>query len=235
MAITIPAGQNYPVNINGNNEVGETFTPVNVGDLLIYTVFINSATISINSITNNVGSKTWTKAGRFFDSNSNSGYEVWYWIIDGSVTLLSPVGTTVGWSASVATVHTELVICEFHATGSGVWQLLSGPGGLSTSASASGQTLTVFPSETSGAPAEQLYWGYVRNNTTVMVAGSTSGFTYQLTASSNLMCWDLALAANTAFAPNAALPNTSQSVIMSAVGVIFGFGPKGGGMFLAMA
>jgi RHS repeat-associated protein len=153
--------------------------PQTVGDVL--EVFAQSGTpsLTVTSISGG-GVSTWTKEAQFAGSFGGDT-EIWY----GNVTTAGSSTITFSWSGSIASHYEEYGVQEFTA-GLGantVWTVdKTGSGNGSSS------TSVPFPSLTPSGSSE-LYFAYagVYNTAT---GGTTSGFTFTVTAEGNLTTYD---------------------------------------------
>jgi hypothetical protein len=152
-------------------------SPQNVGDVLV--VFAQRAAGTLTAVSGG-GVTTWTKGVQFAGS-VGADEEIWY----GKVTATGSSTVTFTWSTSVASHTEEYGVQEFTAGlgASTVWAL-DKTGTINGASS----TSVPFPSLTPAGSGE-LYFGYsVPGN--VATGGTTSGFTYDVTAEGNLVAFD---------------------------------------------
>ncbi len=153
-------------------------SPQNVGDVLV--VFAQRLTGSTLTSVSGGGVSTWTK-GVQFSGSVGVDEEIWY----GKVTTTGASTITFNWSSSITGHYGEYGAQEFTAGlgASTVWALDK-----SGTLNGASSTSLPFPSLTPSGSGE-LYFGYtVPNNTAV--AGSTSGFTYDVTGEDNIVAYD---------------------------------------------
>ena len=170
-------------------------SPQNAGDILAIGIMgqSSSTTGDVTGLSGG-GVTTWHKVQQYYGATGNDT-EVWY----GVITTTGSSTITFSWSGTLTGHAVEYASQEFTA-GFGdatVW-------GVDTSGthdSASSTTVT-FPSLTPGGSGE-LYFGYsVVDNTAS--AGSTSGFSYAVTADANVIAYDTNVS-------SAVTPTASQS------------------------
>ncbi len=179
--------------------------PQTAGDLLGVSALTSTSSLTVSSISGG-GVATWTKAVQF-DGSIGGDEEIWY----GKVTTTGSSSITFTWSGSV-TSHTQEYSAQEFTAGLGsatVWSL-DKTGTVNNSSS----TSVSYPSLTPSGSGE-LYFGYSCIYNTPS-AGSTTGFSYAMTAENNLIAYN----------PNvsgAVSPTASQSPagISSSVGVLF--------------
>jgi hypothetical protein len=179
-------------------------TPQTVGDVLVVFAQVGSTTPKVSSIAGG-GVATWTKGVQFAGSEA-ADEEIWF----GKVTTTGASTITFTWSSSISGHTAEYGAQEYSAgLGSTTTWALDKSGTLNNASS----TSVGFPSLTPSASGE-LYFGYsVLPN--APAAGSTSGFTYSITADGNIVASD----------PNvsgAVTPSAAQSPagISSSIGVL---------------
>ena len=190
--------------LQGNGVSSLPISPANLGDALVLSVKVSSATATVTSVTGG-GVTSWTKLVSFQD---NTSHDVELWL--GTVSATGTSSITVGFSASVSSSNVELTAQEFTAG--------LGPSTLWTKDVAAGQnnassTTIAFPPLTPTGAGE-LYAGYSRSPGEEY-AGSTSGFTYHQTADGNMVLFDPSV--SSAVAPTA---TQSPAGISAAVGAL---------------
>ena len=170
-------------------------SPQHVGDLVALSVRVSSSSISVSSISGG-GVSTWTRREGPYSGYGGNDFEIWTGVVSstGSSTV------TVSFSGSVASDGVELTGQEFSAASgsSTTWGLDTGAG-----VSNSSSTTVTFPTLTPSGSGE-LYFGFAQVDNTGS-AGSTSGFTYDVTSpAENVVTYDPNVSA-------AATPTASQS------------------------
>jgi len=154
-------------------------TPRSLGDALVLTVKVSSASSHVASVSGG-GAASWSKLVGFA-SSSSTDMEIWL----GTVTTPGGASITVAYSSSVATRSVELTAQEFTA-GLGaatVWAKDSAGGQDNTS------SVTIASPALTPTATGELYLSYSRSPGQVL-AGSTSGFTYDPTALGNMVLYD---------------------------------------------
>jgi hypothetical protein len=154
-------------------------SPQHVGDLLVMAVKVDSTTITASSVAGG-GVGSWGRVQGPYTGYAAHDLEIWA----GVVTATGSSTVTVTFSGSVASIQTGLSAQEFSASGSSpTWSLDTG-GGISNASSA---TVT-FPRLTPAGTGEA-YFGFapVANSG---AAGTTSGFTYAVTADGDVAAYD---------------------------------------------
>ena len=190
----ISEAKTFPVNAEatGLNSIG--FNPQKVGDLVILTTQVHSQSIQVTNVSA-PGTGTWHLAKRYVDSTNKVITEEIWWSV---ATSTGPTTATVTYSASVAAISPELVVDSFTTASSpAAWSFVAGAGNAQ-----GGATTLNLPSVTSDAGANQLYWGYAESTQT-SATNNSANFYYDSTAAGNLTLFDVALKANTAYAPTA--------------------------------
>lgn len=216
--------------VGATNQATVTNTPRAIGNLVTIKVAIaNSSSATITGATDTgmtpaSGTGAWANStAQPFSSGNYGRTEHWYGTVNSGVG--SSQTTTVAFSATPGTA-VELVIDEWNS-GLGpttVWTLVDH----NTAVSATAVTTCNFPSVTATA-AQQMYEAYVFDGTGS--AGSTAGFTYEVTATYvNVVTW------NTTCAAAAQAPTCPQgSAKYSSVASIFSASaPAAGGMLAAL-
>ena len=150
----------------------------------------------------------WHLAERYVDTTNGVITEEIWWAVatsTGSTTI------TATYSSSIASLSPELVSDSFTSASPSTWSVVSGNG-----AAASSTTTITFPSVTSGAGADQLYWGYAESTQTAS-SGSTPGFAYATTAQGNLLAFNDALSPSLLYAPTASESPASNNTSIAAI------------------
>lgn len=168
---------------------------------------VTTTSLSV-SLVSGGGVTTWTKAVGLAGS-VGADDEIWY----GKVTTPGTSTITVTWSGSVSGDVTEYSAQEFSSSaGSGTTWAVDHPGTLNNSSSS---TVT-YPSLSPSGSAE-LYLGFsvVAN---YGASGSTSGFTYALTSTDNVVTYDTNASSPSAYQPTA---TQSPAEVSSSLGALF--------------
>ena len=206
----ISEASTFPVNAEALGGTTLSVNPQKVGDLVIFESQVHSQSITVTAVTC-PETGTWQLAERYRDTvNGVITEEIW-WAV---ATSTGPTEITATYSSSVAALSPGLVSDSFTSASPSTWSFVSGGG-----AAATNTTVIAFPSVTSGATADQVYWAYGESTETALV-GSTPGFTYSTTAAGNLVTSDDDLAPNTSYSPTASETpvsnNTSSAAIFAA-------------------
>lgn len=169
-----------------------------VGDYVLVSVKISSASISVSSISGTPWG-TWTRLFQYVDTARGGTYEIWGAPVTvAHATVLQTA--TVTWSSAIGTTGTEFFAQEFSWTGGGagvVWRVAASGQNIVTGSSG---TVT-WPGLTSAASGDQLYFGACRVGNTA-AAGSTSGFTYStVDGNGDLALYNVSLAGSTTYTP----------------------------------
>ena len=213
---TITEATTFPVSVESSVAPGVTSLTVvsqHVGDLLIFSSQIHSTTITVSSVVSSGSGTTgaWTLAERNVDTTNGVITEEIWWAV---VTATGSTTITANYSGDVSALTPELVADSFvPATASG-WSVAASNGAAGTSTS----TIT-FPSLTSSAATNQLYWGYAESTQSAS-AGSSSGFTYTSVPQGNIITSNDSLSSNTPYTPSASATggnNTSIGAIFADV------------------
>ena len=209
-----------------------TVNPQNIGDLVIFQSQIHSPTITVGSVSS-AKTGTWHLAERFVGPTTPVITEEIWWAV---ATSTGPTTIDATYSSDISGINPgpELVSDSFTSSNPVTWGAVPGNG-----AGAPTTTAIDFPSVNSNSVVNQLYWGYAENLSTG-VPGTTSGFTWTVTAQGNLVTSNVSLSTSTSYAPTAtstsAANNTSIAAIFSATPtVVFngnsnGHGVVGGSM-----
>jgi hypothetical protein len=188
-------------NVQGSGVSSLSISPKSQGDALVLSVKITSATATVTSVTGG-GATAWTRLVSFQDNTSR---DLELWLAKVSATGTSSI--TVGFSSSVATNSVELTAQEFTAgLGSSTsWTKDSAAG----QNNASSTTIALPPLTPTGTG--ELYFGYSRSPGEVL-AGSTTGFTYDPTADGNMVLFDPSVSSAVAPTSTQSPANTSSAV-----------------------
>ncbi len=147
-------------------------SPVNVGDAFVLAAKVKDASVTISSVSG--GGATWSK---LTNAGSNPDVELWL----GTITTPGSSTITVTYSGSVTSDTIELDAQEYtNGTGSSTTWSQDVVG---SSNNTSSSTSVTFPTLTPSA-SHELYVGFARMDNTGS-AGSTSGFTYDVTSPNN--------------------------------------------------
>ena len=186
---------------HGNGVSSLPVSPETVGDALVLTVKVSSATATVTSVSGG-GVATWTSLTSFQD-NASHDLEIWL----GTVTTVGSSQISVSYSASVSSVSVELAAREFSAGlgASSVWTKDQAAG----QNNASSTTIASPPLTPSGTG--ELYLSYSRSPGEVL-AGSTSGFTYDPTSLGNMVLFDPTVSGAVAPTSTQSPANTSAAV-----------------------
>ena len=181
-------------------------SPQAPGDVLVVFAEVGATTPTVSTISGG-GVTTWTKAVQF-EGSGGTDEEVWY----GPVTTTGASTVSFTWSSPITADTVEYGAQEFGAgLGASTAWTLDKTGTLDNTSS----TTVSFPSLTPSGGTE-LYFGYAVPGTTASV-GTTSGFTYALTASGNVAAFDPDVS-------GAASPTATEAPagISSSIGVLLG-------------
>lgn len=185
-----------------------TDTTQNVGDLIVVTVQIPSGT-AVTGISGGDASN-WSRVGYLAGDGTVNRVEMWEGVVSsvGSSTIsLSPSGSFGN--------NDEITETEYTAAGVNAgtsW-------GVDTEATykSTGSATVTFPTLEPQSEGE-LYEGYAQVQHTPATAGSSAGFTYQITGQSNVITYDPDVNPITSFSPTA---NQSSSGEADTIGAIF--------------
>jgi hypothetical protein len=191
---------------NGTNtSTLTTFTPQNIGDLVILSVKTKTGLGTI-SVTGG-GVTTWSNP-----IISQTGGTTQVVLFYGTIltTTGSPITITVSGIGSSG-VNNEIVADEFNSIiGSGtVWTVESSSGNTATNTTVTYPTLTPHNSG-------DLYWGYAYTPGTGH-AGSTTGFAYEPTGGSNIALYNYNTTQGTAYTPTASQTSNTQFIAAGAL------------------
>ena len=175
-------------------------SPSQVGHALVLSVRVGSPTINVASVSG--GGATWKKLTSAVD-----GADVELWL--GTVVTAGPSTITLGFSGAIGLTGVELSSQEYASTtgSSTTWSADTANYSDNTSSS----TSVTMPTLTPSGPGE-LYVGYARIASTG-VAGSTSGFTYDVTTpNGNLFTFNPSVSGPVAPAASQTSAGTSLAV-----------------------
>jgi RHS repeat-associated protein len=174
----------------GTGKTTLSVNPQHVGDALVLAVGVFSPGATVSSVSGG-GSTGWTRV-----SSTTVGGDTELWL--GTVTTTGSSTITVTFSASVSSKQTELDAQEYQSSiGSSTTWALDVAGNASTTSSS---TVVNLPPLTPTGSSE-LYVDYTPVDN-LAVAGSTTGFTYDVTSSGSLFAYDPSVSA--AVSPTAA-------------------------------
>lgn len=159
----------------GNSTV--SVNSANVGDALLLSINVGSSSVTVSSVTG--GGATWTKV-----TSGGTGRDLELWL--GKVTSSGPSTITVAYSGSVTSTSIELASQEFtNGTGSATTWTTDATG---SSSSSTATSTVAFPSlSASGTGELYLASAWIQNTGS---AGTTSGFTYDVTGLQNLITFN---------------------------------------------
>jgi Ricin-type beta-trefoil lectin domain len=188
MASAQPAGtissDGAPVYANGTAMSSFQLSSQNVGDVFIGFIEIdaspNPTTTKISSLSG--GNADWSNVAQFFGSNGKD-YELW----KGVTTAVGADTVTISFAGSVAGANVETGFQEFTAADYGpatIWTVDQH----GTDDNSTAGTTIPYPSLTATGSGE-LYWGYGQTDSNGS-AGSTTGFSYDVTPQQNVVAWD---------------------------------------------
>ena len=155
-------------------------SPKAQGDALLLVVKVLSPSVTVSSVTG--GGSSWS----LLEAYQDGGHQMALWL--GQVTTTGSATISVTYSASVSGDDVELAAQEFSAGygPSTYWSKDTSGGQVNASS-----TTVAFPSLTAAGQGE-LYFGYARGAGNP-AAGSTAGFTYQITKDGNILTYDPAV------------------------------------------
>ncbi len=164
----------------GDDTSSLSVSPQHVGDLMVLAVKVYCSTAMVTGVSGG-GVTTWTRVDGPYYGYDDADLELWM----GKVTATGSSTITVSFSTNVRHVYVGLAAHEFSASSgaSTIWSL-DQAGSLSNSSS----TTVTFPKLTPGGTGE-LYMGYGAVGKYAS-AGSTSGFTYAITADDDVVAYD---------------------------------------------
>ena len=186
----------------GTGHTTMSVSPVTLGDALVLSVEVASASISVSSVAGG-GVGSWSKLEAY---NGYSGHDLELWM--GTVTATGSATVTVTFSGSVSSITTELTSQELHRRR---WDRpRRGP----RTAPRASPTTSRPPSPSRASPrpgSRELYAGFASAATTAG-AGTTSGYTYDVTSGANLFLYNPSVSAVTAPTGVASPSGTSGAV-----------------------
>jgi len=192
--------------IQGTGITTLAVSPQTPGDVLVVCAEVGATTPTVLSISGG-GVTTWTKAVQF-EGSGGTDEEIWY----GPVNTTGASTVSFTWSSPITADTAEYGVQEFAAgLGTTTAWTLDKTGTLDNTSS----TTISFPALTPGGGTE-LYFGYAVPGATAS-AGTTSGFTYALTASGNVAAFDPDV--SSAVSPTATQSSAGGS---SSIGVLLG-------------
>ncbi len=181
-------------------------TPATVGDAFVLATFVGSTTPSVSSVSGG-GVTTWSKLTSAVDSVDGCEEELWL----GTVTTAGSSTITVNFSSSVSSDLTEFIAQEYSSsTGTSTTWAKDVAG---TSANTTSSTTVTYPS-LNPSGSNELYAGYSIVGQTGE-AGSTSGFSYDVTPLYNVFLYNPSVSATVA--PTAAQTPASTSDAIGAL------------------
>jgi len=167
----------------GTGKTTLSVNPQHVGDALVLAVGVFSPGATVSSVSGG-GSTGWAKV-----SETTVGGDTELWL--GTVTTTGTSTITVTFSASVSSKQTELDAQEYQSSiGSSATWALDVAGNASTSSSST--TVNLPPLTPTGS--SELYVDYTPVDN-LAVAGSTTGFTYDVTSSGSLYAYNTGVSA----------------------------------------
>jgi hypothetical protein len=183
-------------------------TPVRVGDLMLFGAWLRGDSADSISSVSGGGCTGWTKIDGWQAKTFANRMELWY----GIVTTTGSQTITVTYTPANFTSYSEFIAEEISSPygASAIWTVVAS--GSTDSASTTSVTLPSLRSGPSGLQGYVGYWS--QGNYTI--PGWSQGFSYFATAAEDGVCYDLNLAASTAYAPTAAAAGFNWQ----AVGVI---------------
>src|ERR1019366_1471069 len=169
--MTISRASGFPVGGGDSSSGGVTsvtVSPAATTDLVIVSVLIGSASITVSGMSG--GNATgWVRAEGFTDSTSTLRAKIW----TGTATATGSAAVTVTFSASISTTFVEIDADSLHSSIGGAWSVVASGGHHDATG-----TSNALPSLTATVTG-QAYWG-MSSPANTAVAGSDSGFTYNL-------------------------------------------------------
>src|ERR1035437_7700819 len=206
--MTISRAAGFPVGGGDSSSGGVTsvtVSPAAIGDLVIVSVFIGSASITVSGMSG--GHATgWARAEGFTDSTSVLRAEIW----TGTATATGSAAVRVAFSASISTTFVEIDADSLHSSTGGSWSVVASGG----QHDATG-TSNAFPSLTATVTG-QAYWG-IDSPANTPSAGRTRGFTYNLLDSSFVITALNAAVTAVAVAPSAGQSPTGTATIVAII------------------
>jgi RHS repeat-associated protein len=169
----------------GTGDTTLSVNPQHVGDALVLAVGVFSPGSTVSSVSGG-GSTGWTKVS----GTTADGGDTELWL--GTVSTTGSSTVTVTFSSSVSSKQTELDAQEYQSSigSSATWALdVAGNAGTTTSST----VVNLPPLTPTGS--NELYVDYTPVDN-LAVAGSTSGFTYDVTSSGSLFAYDPSVSAS---------------------------------------
>ena len=192
-------------NVQGSGVSSLSVSPKTQGDALVLSVKVSSATATVTSVSGG-GATNWSRLVSFQDNASaviDHDLELWL----GTVSTTGTSSITVNFSSSVSSNDIELAAQEFTAgLGSSTLWTKDAAAGQSNASSKTIASPPLTPTETG-----ELYFSYSRSPGSVL-AGSTSGFTYDQTADGNMVLFDPSVSSHVAPTSTQSPANTSAAV-----------------------
>lgn len=199
-----------PQTVKGSTSAGLSsisYTPSNVGDLLIVTALATNTTaqtVQPTNITDNHGVITWIKVGAQLRATATppNGWGAGVWI--GIVPTGGAIATTISatWSSSVTSPshQCEMTVLSLHNSVAGqTWAI---DGVFTTNASTATTTSTVTMPTVGTTNTGECYFGYGSVSNTASTTGQTAGYTAFSTATNgNLVLYGLNLASSGSQSP----------------------------------
>jgi RHS repeat-associated protein len=163
---------------NANGDATQSVDPQNVGDAIVLGVELLSSSVTVSSISG--GGSTWRK----LTSNSTGGDDNELWL--GTVATTGSSTITVTYSGSVSSDWIELSAQEYSDGFGASASWTTDTSGVANTTSSS--TTVALPSLTPSG-ANELYVGLASVDN-YAAAGSTTGFTYELTPAGNMLAFN---------------------------------------------
>lgn len=188
---------------NGVSLATLNVSPATTGNLMALAVEITSTSYNVTSVSGG-GVTNW----HLVKANNGSAHEeIW----EGTVTSTGASTITVAYSGTPG-VNVDLDAEEFTAgLGAGTNWFVTASGAVNNGTS----TTLTYPSLTA-TQTNGLYWGYGRSAATGS-GGSTSGFNYTVTGSTNVVAYNPSMAAGITYSPTA---NNSGTVLSDGIAMI---------------
>ncbi len=164
----------------GANVNAISMSPQHVGDALVLSITIDTASVSVNSISG--GGSSWTKLESATDSNDDREVELWL----GTVNSTGSSTIYMNYSGDTNGAYVDLSVQEFSA---GLGQNTHWSADKASSASTTSSTSTISLPSLTPSGSNELYVGYAWLPQYV-TTGSTAGVSYPITAAGNLFAYD---------------------------------------------
>ena len=168
------------VNNNATGLSTLSVSPQGKGDAIVLGVKISSSSVTVSSVSG--GNATWAKLTNSVDSSQTRDVELWL----GTVSSLGTANISLSYSGSVSSVNVDLDAQEY-TNGTGLATTWT-KDVVGASQNDTSSTTVTFPTLTPTLTHE-LYVGFGRDANTAS-AGSTSGFTYNISANGNFYIYD---------------------------------------------